>query len=229
MGFVRLDQKMAAQERVVVVAYGDSWTYGSCADGWLEAREAGYDRALIHGSWVSQLSRLCKAHNSQSEVHNAGQGGWTGTQGVAGFETLVGSLRPDVVLLNFGINDWRHQAPITDYRRSIEELTDRIRLIGSDCLLWTSGPVSSLRGEDFGWGTPVDDRHFPHGFEAYNETLRDIASERGLLMADAERAIMADPGFVREGGTWFLDAYHLFQQGHDRIFQCIRDQLRLDA
>lgn len=225
MGFEQVRRKLEAGERLVIVGYGDSWTYGSCADGWEEARAAGYDRELITGSWIVQLQRYCAVRSAHVEVHNAGQGGWTAARGAEQFDELVGRLEPDLVLLNFGINDWRHRVPLADYRRTMESLVERIRLLGSDCVLWTSGPVSSVRGETHEWDDPVDDREFPHPFAAYNETIRDIARERGLTLADAERAILADTEFVRSQGAWFLDAIHFLQPGHDRIFRCMRETL----
>ncbi|TNJ61881.1 SGNH/GDSL hydrolase family protein [Paenibacillus hemerocallicola] len=214
--------KLMNGEPVTVVAYGDSWTYGSVADGWYEAREAGLDAELIHGSWVLQLRKHLQSINPNAVVHNRGKGGWTSIQGLDAFGERVAELRPDVLLLNFGINDWKRPIPLGEYRASMERILDETKAIGSACLLWTSGPLSTISGQTYGWKNPVADEAFPATFDQYSDTIRELTVSRNLPLADAEREIEAEWRSGTDISGWFFDAIHFTQQGHDRIFNCIR-------
>lgn len=220
-------RKLLEGEAVTVVAYGDSWTYGSVAEGWYEARENGMNADLIRGSWVSQLRRDLQHLNERATVHNSGKGGWTSAQGLDGFDTGVRSLKPDLLILNFGINDWRKPISVGDYRANIERMLDEAEAAGCACLLWTSGPVSAVSGETYGWHKPLDDTAYPEPFVRYNDTLRSIAAERGLLLADAEEAIKAEWRSGTDISGWFYDSFHFTQDGHDRLFRSIRSTLGL--
>jgi lysophospholipase L1-like esterase len=207
---------------ITIVAYGDSWTYGSVADGWYEAKEAGSDAELIHGSWVLQLRRHLQSMNPNAIVHNCGKGGWTSVQGLEAFGEIVGQLKPDLLLLNFGINDWKRPVPLSEYRLSIERILDKAEALGSACLLWTSGPLSTKSGQTYGWSNPIADEAFPATFEQFNETLRELAVSRRLPLVDAERAIEAEWRSGTDLSGWFYDAIHFTQQGHDLIYHCIK-------
>ncbi|WP_158560442.1 SGNH/GDSL hydrolase family protein [Paenibacillus contaminans] len=220
-------EKLQANGPVSVVTLGDSWTYGSVADGWHEAKAAGMDRELIHGSWAMQLRRTVQERNRSSSVVNSGQGGWTAKQGLEAFDRLVAEFRPDLVVLNFGINDWRKNVPLDDYRSDMETIIDRAEALGAACLLWTSGPVSLAGEQDFGWGEPLDPQNYEHRFNAYNDTIKAIAADRGLPLADAERIIWEEWHAGTDLSGWFYDAFHFKQEGHDRIHDAIARKLGL--
>lgn len=214
-------RKLTNGEPLTVVAYGDSWTYGSVADGWYEAKAAGANAELIHGSWVLQLRKHLQSVNSKAVVHNRGKGGWTSVQGWESFEPLVESLQPDLLLLNYGINDWKRPIPLHEYRTNMERMINRAKQLGCACLLWTSGPLSTASGQSYGWTKPVADEAFPASFDRFNDTLRELAAAHGLPLADAERDIEAEWRSGTDIAGWFYDAIHFTQQGHDRIFKCM--------
>lgn len=203
-------------------------TYGSVANGWQEAKEAGYDWELIHGSWFSQLRRWLTQINPVTVVYNQGMPGWKSYQGRDHFERWVAALEPDLLIHNFAINDWTNKIPLFVYRSTMDQIMQDAKRIGCQCVVWTSGPVSAASGESYGYGSPMEDGSFPHRFEEYNDTLRSLAAEHRCILADAERAVRD----LWENGTdlsgWFYDAMHLKQQGHDSVFQCLRDGLTLD-
>jgi lysophospholipase L1-like esterase len=205
-----------------VVAYGDSWTYGSVANGWQEAKEAGYDWELIYGSWFSQLRRWLAQTCPETVVYNQGMPGWKSYQGRDHFDRKVAALEPDLLILNFGINDWTNKIPLPVYRSAMEQMMLEAKRIGCECIVWTSGPVAAASCESYGYEKPLQDGGFPHRFDEYNDTLRSLAAEQRFILADAERAIRS----LREHGTdlagWFYDAIHFTQQGHDAIFHCLR-------
>ncbi|RKN66057.1 SGNH/GDSL hydrolase family protein [Paenibacillus ginsengarvi] len=211
-----------------VVAYGDSWTYGSVANGWHEAKEAGYDWELIHGSWFSQLRRWLMQMDPETVIYNQGMPGWKSYQGRDHFERRVAALDPDLLILNFAINDWTNKIPLHIYKTAMDQIMLEAKRIGCQCVVWTSGPVAAASEKSYGFESPMQDSSFPHRFEEYNDTLRNLAAEHRVILADAERVIRR----LWESGTeisgWFYDAIHFTQQGHDTIFQCLRDALALD-
>lgn len=222
---MRTREAKSGPKPLTVVAYGDSWTYGSVAGGWQEAKLAGYDWELIHGSWFSQIKRWLTQHNPETIVYNQGMPGWKSYQGRDRFEQLVAALEPDILILNFGINDWTNKIPLFVYRSAMDEMMRESKRIGCECVVWTSGPVASAGGESYGYGKPLEDSGFPHRFDEYNDTLRSLAAEHRVVPADAERVIrnLWENGADLAG--WFYDATHLTQQGHDLIFQCVRERL----
>jgi lysophospholipase L1-like esterase len=222
-------RKLANGEPLTIVAYGDSWTYGSVAEGWYEAKAAKMDAELIHGSWVLQLRRYVQSINPQAVVLNRGRGGWTSGQGVDAFEQNVKAFAPDLLLLNFGINDWKRPSTLDEYRANMERLLNMTKEMGSDCLLWTSGPVSAASGETYGWSSPREDETYLAPFDSFNDTIRELASARNLTLADAERDIHAVWQAGEDISGWFYDAIHFTQPGHDLIFRCVKNALNVQS
>jgi hypothetical protein len=71
----------------------------------------------------------------------------------------------------------------------------------------------------------MKDDGFPEPFARFNDTLRELAAERGLPLADAQRRIEAEWRAGTDISGWFYDSIHFLQIGHDRIFACICETL----
>lgn len=225
--FASVRDKLSAGESLTIVAYGDSWTYGSVADGWFEARDAGWDRELIHGSWVMQLRRAVTGRDPNAKVINSGQGGWTSLQGSEAYDRLVSAYEPDLLILNFGINDMRHRVPPEEYRHAVKGMLERAHAAGAACLLWASGPLSMEGIETYGWDQPMLSEELPYRFAEYNDTLRSLAAELNLTFVDAERGIQEEWEAGTDISGWFYDAIHFTQEGHDSIYRLIAEALGL--
>lgn len=213
------------QKKKTIVTYGDSWTYGSVADGWQASIEAGRNPSLVVGSWVSQLTRWLGHTHPQYAVCNQGKPGWSSVKGRECFDELVCSLKPDVLILNFGINDWRAGVVPSAYGSNIEEMILDVKRMNGDCILWTSGPVSAITGETYGWNDPLQDQHFPYHFDDYNHTLRQLAVKHGLILADIEQEIIKEWRNGLALSEHFYDAIHFSQWGHDYIFECMKSAM----
>lgn len=217
---------MAEQGKLqTVVAYGDSWTYGSVADGWYEAREHDMDRERIHGSWVLQLRRWLQSIDPTMAVHNQGQGGWTSLQGLEQFDSKVEQLQPQLLLLNFGINDWKQPVPLEEYKYAMETMIDRAKQQGCRVILWTSGPISAMSEEHYDWKEPREDGHTLYRFSEVNETIRGLASRYDLILVEVEQAVYSRWLQGEKLSEWFYDAIHFTQPGHDVIFSEMKDAL----
>ncbi|MBP1990408.1 SGNH/GDSL hydrolase family protein [Paenibacillus eucommiae] len=223
----KLRESMIRNSAITIVAYGDSWTYGSCADGWIEAGEAGNNAGLIHGSWAQQLQRSLQKRNPNVQFYNRGMGGWESTQGLERFDTIVSPLKPDYLILNFGINDWKNNGSLEDYKIAMETMIARSTDMGCQIVLWTAGPLSTSMGESYGWNEPMIDTHYTHLYDDYLEKLRQLATIHKLLLADAAYEAVELWKAGEDLSLWFGDAIHFKQSGHDLIFNCIQKELGL--
>lgn len=225
----RLRTDVQEQRSMSVVTYGDSWTYGSVAEGWYEARDAGYDASLISGSWSMQLKSELMQLNPYVQFYNKGVGGMTSVQGSNNYAANVGSLSPDYLILNFGINDWRKGVTPAQFSAAMEAMIGQARSAGSEVILWTSGPLSIRSQETYGWARPVEDAEFAYDFSEYTAVLHDLAEEHDLLLADAAKDIEYEWQSGTDISGWFYDAIHFKQEGHDMILNSIKQTLRMDT
>ena len=83
-----------------IVAFGDSLTFG-------------YGLATIDDSYPSQLQKKLLEQGYNYKVFNMGVNGETSMDGLARIDSVL-SFEPDLVLLEFGANDFlRSQSPVT--------------------------------------------------------------------------------------------------------------------
>ncbi|MCU6709685.1 SGNH/GDSL hydrolase family protein [Paenibacillus sp. J5C_2022] len=220
----RLRQDLREGNTVSIVAYGDSWTFGSVAEGWHEAR-ARLDATLIHGSWASQLGEELLQNNANLSFFNEGVRGRTALKGHDAFADMMDRCKPAYIVLNFGINDWKGDVSIADYTAAMERMIKQA--LAADCgvVLWTSGPLSTCTGRTYGWDQPVEDHAFPHRFEEFNAVLHSLAAQFDLPLADAAAGIekLWEDGSDLSG--WFFDAFHFKQEGHDFIYRSLSSLL----
>ncbi|MBO9604650.1 MAG: SGNH/GDSL hydrolase family protein [Paenibacillaceae bacterium] len=220
-------QRMERQDKMTIVAYGDSWTYGSVAEGWYEARDRGYDSSLITGSWASMLRDVVAARNAQAAVFNEGVGGWTAPRGLEAYAEKVAPHRPDYVILNFGINDWKNGLPLADYEAAMNAIVARVKEDGGQAVLWTSGPLSVAGVQTYGWPQPWDGSKLAHTFAEFTAALHRLAEAHDLPLADAAADIEALHASGEDLRDWFFDSIHFKQQGHDMILRRIAATLGL--
>jgi lysophospholipase L1-like esterase len=224
---VEFHERMEKKAPLTVVAFGDSWTYGSVADGWHEARDAGLGCESIHGSWAMQLKKILHERNPQVAFYNKGVGGWKSGQGLAAFEEKVMTHRPNLLLLNFGINDWKGNVVLSDYEMAMEGMIQKTLQAGCHCVLWISGPLSIQSDEHYGWHSPVNDSGFPHSYEEFTDVLHKLAAKYDLLIADAAKEIMTLWQSETDLSGWFHDAIHFKQDGHNLILKSMIKTLSL--
>lgn len=225
---IKFQTAMRELQPISVVTYGDSWTYGSVAEGWHEARDAGYDSALIHGSWALKLKAKLVDLNPQVQFYNLGAGGWTSLQGDEAYEANIAPLHPDYLILNFGINDWKNAVPLSYFSIAMERIIRQAYAIGCQVILWTSGPLSVQSAETYGWSAPWDDTKLLYTYEEFLAEIHRLAASYNLLLADAAQEIVD----LWQAGTdiseWFFDSIHFKQEGHDIIYKSLCRILQLD-
>lgn len=156
-GFVR---KLQAGDKQTVVYYGTSLTAA--------------------GAWTRLLTnRLKEAYPGQVAVHNSGGPGMHSGWGLQNLNERVIALKPDVVFIEFSINDAVARFNLSPERgkANLEKMIDRIQAAqpGCEIILQIMNPVIDKSQGDSGWRPTL---------EACQQNYRDVARERGLLLVD---------------------------------------------
>ena len=106
--------------RPVIVAFGDSLTAG-----------AGVRQNL---NYPSKLQAKIDSSGYRYRVVNAGASGETSSQGLNRVQSVV-SLRPEIVIVEFGANDGLRGIPAETTRRNLEAIVRRLQSIGAKVVL----------------------------------------------------------------------------------------------
>ncbi len=147
---------------VTIVAFGDSITAGFAV------------RRGFPSFWREMLQR--KYPDARIELINSGVSGDTTIDGLARLDWSVLSYEPDLVSINFGINDCVMGLGLDEFELNLVQMVRRIRAgPGSEILLLSSQPLE----------TPPYDRLV----QDYYQAVRRVASEM-------------DVGFVDVYGAW---------------------------
>jgi lysophospholipase L1-like esterase len=203
---------------VTIVFMGDSITFGQYV--YPELR------------WTSLVGNALIADYLRTPVNfhilNRGVSGETTRQGLERFPADVQQHRPDIMTLQFGLNDcncW-----VTDgglprvseaaYRANLIEMIERARRFGaSRIILSTNHPT--LRHKVLLSGDSLETRR-----RRYNDNVREVASLTGVELCDVEE------GFAhlddRELARMLLpypDLLHLSIEGHGLYASCIRSHI----
>jgi lysophospholipase L1-like esterase len=198
-----------AGQRLRIVAFGDSTT--ATASDWApEIREV----------YADCLPRSLAAHGIEATVVNAGIGDTTTRQAVARLDRDVRRHHPDLVVVQFGINDsWidvdegktRPRLTRTEFRRNLEIIARRLRDDGALVVLMTP---NSMRWRD------------PFYIKAFREHpgLLDVDQVRGIdLLLDVYAQDVRD--VARQNVLPLVDVFDAFERHGSVAGQSIDDIL----
>lgn len=148
---------------------------------------------------------------------NQGISGETTRQGLERFARSVQAHQPEVMTLQFGLNDCNcwvtdrglPRVSLGAYRENLNEMIDRARIFGArEIILSTNHPT--LRRKVLLSGESLED-----GRRRYNDVVRAIASEKRVTLCDIDAAFGTPPDDELE--TLLLaypDHLHLSPTGH---------------
>jgi lysophospholipase L1-like esterase len=202
---------MKASERsqpITVVFMGDSITEGQ----------------YVHHSvrWTALVSSSIRKQfaSTESELHfffNRGVSGETTRQGLERFPRDVQNVRPDIMTLQFGLNDcncWDTDLGLSRvseaaYRANLIEMIDRARRFGAKrIILSTNHPT--LRHAQLASGESLEQRRV-----RYNNIVRNVAVVTGVTLCDIEQAFSRyDRPRLAELLLPPPDVLHLSKEGH---------------
>jgi lysophospholipase L1-like esterase len=178
------------------------------------ARVVFYGTSLTHrGGWAETLAyELATQYPSLTAV-NAAESGQHSRWGLGNFPSRVLPHKPDLVFMEFAINDAVARFALTpeESRQNLEAMLDLLHAQLPDCavILQVMNPVLGR--------PPGHDGHRPN-LPGYEQIYREVARERQLLLVDHAPAWA---GLLAQGAATFLrfvpDGLHPNQAGYDRF------------
>jgi len=167
------------------------------------------------GGWVLQMKEaLDQRFPGLVTLTNMAKGGQNSKWGIGNLQERVLSLEPDVVFLEFAINDAavRSHMTLQESRANLELMIDRIStaLPACEIILQVMSPVV---------GVPDDAPNARRNQEAYHQIYRDVASKRKLRLIDhtaAWQKLLKQEGeagfrrYAQDGVHPNADAYRQF-------------------
>jgi len=166
----RLVTNLEAGKQQTIVTYGTSLTAA--------------------GAWVGQLSAELKRHYAALPlVLNSGRSSMWSKWGVDNLDTRVISKNPDTLFIEFTINDafLKYSTSVPQARSNLLNMVDRVLAANKACeiiLMVMNPPI----------GVHLTSRP---NIEAYNQMVRDVATERHLMLIDHypdwQKILNADP------------------------------------
>ena len=160
-----------------IAAFGDSLTAGS---------------ALVRGetNWTELL-----AERFSAEVINAGIGGNTSGEGLMRLERDVLSFSPDIVIINFGMNDHvicdkegHPRTPLSDFRENLRQMLIRCRTAGAFPVLVTPNRILEeyyYERHPKEWYLPVGGAQAQLSLDC--DVIRAAAESEAVPLADVHR------------------------------------------
>jgi acyl-CoA thioesterase I len=203
---------------VTVVFMGDSITAGQYVDPALR--------------WTALIGDTLVARYLPTPINlyllNRGVSGETTRQGLERFPADVQVHRPDIMTLQFGLNDcncWVTDAGLprvseAAYRANLIEMIERARRFGAGhIILSTNQPT--LRHKVLLSGDSLETRR-----RRYNDHVRDVAALTGVELCDIEQGFAdVDRGDLAALLLPYPDQVHLSTEGHQRYAACIQPYL----
>jgi lysophospholipase L1-like esterase len=108
----------------------------------------------------------------KTEIINAGVSGETSRDGLRRIATLINEY-PQVVVIGFGMNDWRKGVSKEEFERNVHQMVDKFEEINARVILTTINPCYD--GIWKGTYKTVDE---------YNCIIRNVAREKRIKIAD---------------------------------------------
>lgn len=167
------------------------------------------------------------------KVINAGIGGNTTRQAVARFEKDVLQHQPDLVVIQYGINDsavdvWKNppatksRVPKEKYEANLRSLIKQLKQKEIAVILMTPNSLRWIPRIKELYGKPPYDADDPNGFnlflKAYAETVRQIAKEEHVPLVDVYAAFETyakQPG--QSAQDLLLDGIHPNTKGQQMV------------
>jgi len=181
--------KLAARQPVHVVALGDSITNLLTLDGdshdWVQSYPAIFLEKFTEQFLYTGGVRQVKVHNkalkdkrlpitgTEITMHNLAQNGATSYLGALRATTVAFQNNPDLVIINYGINDANFSIPLAQYVKTLNSIIDVVESRESECILL--GPTLCI--------TDPDIEHFAVS-RPYASAAKDVAAKRGVFFSD---------------------------------------------
>ncbi|GAB4431426.1 MAG: hypothetical protein OHK0040_00720 [bacterium] len=158
--FEKIKEKLKKGEEVVIVAFGDSITEGyGVSEGWPE-------------KFVKILRS--KFPNAKITLYNKGRAGDTLEDASYRIESDVISLNPDLVTINFGINDAFSNVNLVNFEKTLAEMIEQIKTTTESEILIITSEI-------------LEDEEADKMVRKYYDKLQKISKEKQVGFVDVHR------------------------------------------
>jgi lysophospholipase L1-like esterase len=212
--FERGATREPAKDRTVKVVYmGDSITFGQYVDSALR--------------WTTLIDARLDAMYRSTPVNiltvNHGVSGEQTRQALERFPSAVQQFRPDVITLQFGLNDcncWvtdggAPRVSLAAFRANILEMISRARLCGTgQIVLANNHPTLRFK-------VMLNGESFEDANARYSEILHECAHEAGVAFCDIRSAFEMSPEELERMLLPHPDQLHLSAEGNERYADAI--------
>jgi lysophospholipase L1-like esterase len=158
--------KLKAREPITFVVSGDSISEGYNASKFTKTPPF---QPAFPELTAMQLER---SYGSKVTLHNLAVGGWSASQGAADLDRVL-KLRPDLVVIAYGMNDVGRRAPDA-FKDVIKGMVDRIKRETPEAEIVL---IATMTGNPDWFATP------PEMFPAYRDALKSLEGP-GVALAD---------------------------------------------
>jgi len=138
-----------------------------------------------------------------------GKGGYTSTQVLAEYSTLVAPYLPDVVFYMIGANDIDSGVPVATFKSNIEQFVDLVRADSPNAkvILLTTTPIARPP-----W---IDGQERP-----YIQAMQDVCDDKYCYLVNVfDEFRNIDPFY------WRFDNTHFNKRGNDMMFNLVKDKI----
>ena len=171
------------------------------------------------GGWVGRVFKH-PSIRSLAKLINTASGGDNTRKVIARLEKDCIDYRPDGVILGIGINDSRirdslggvNEVPLTEFEKNLQEIIDRIKIIGINAVLLSIPlPVIDRLSDPF----KPDKRYQNRWVQVYVEAARKIGIRNGLELFDRfdEWSKLSEDNLA----LLLPDGVHPSSTGYDRL------------
>lgn len=213
-----------------IVAFGDSTT---------AVREG------IKAVYAQRLAEQLPKRGLPANVINAGVGGNTTADAAARFEHDVLSSNPDLVIMQFGLNDaavdvWRDPKDTTprvaldQYEKNLRQMTATLKEKHIRIILMTPNPLCWTPKMREMYGRPPYDPKDPQGFDIlvknYVAAVRKIAADLHVPLVDVHAEYQKHFNDPKRSAAMLLpDGVHPNDQGHAIVADLLIPVILKDA
>lgn len=163
------------------------------------------------------------------EIINKGVGGHTTAMAAKRFQTDVLDQKPNLVVIQFGINDaavdvWKIppatsvRVSLADYEKNLRQFIEEIRKGGSEVILMTPNQVRWTPKMLEMYGKPPYNPEDPQGFTAilsgYAECVRKLAAELKVPLVDVYAFYDTPERHASSCTDLLVDGIHPSEKGH---------------
>ena len=194
-----------------IVCFGDSVTFG-----W---------NLVYEYSYPSQLEKLLVKDFLQIKVINSGIGGDTIKDANKRLDKDVVSFKPDIVIINFGLNDGMISGSvpnidIKDFENYYNDLIKKLQFNDLKIIILGINPVTELFAEKESENYRKKQREV---YEIYNEKILEIAKNNNLEHIDLREAFNKETDPVEYIQT---DGVHPNKKGLNLIAELVYEKIK---